>query len=88
MATPIPQNRAAVTLAEILAATGGEIVASGGLGEGDEVEGVSTDTRAITAGALFVALRGETFDGHDHVARAAEAGARAVVIERDVASPR
>jgi UDP-N-acetylmuramoyl-tripeptide--D-alanyl-D-alanine ligase len=36
---------------------------------------VSTDTRAITPGALFVALQGERFDGHDHLSAARAAGA-------------
>lgn len=42
---------------------------------------VSTDTRQLGDGALFVALRGENFDGHDFLARAAEAGARAAVVD-------
>src|SRR3972149_1155354 len=36
---------------------------------------VSTDSRAIEAGALFVALRGERFDGHEFIARAKARGA-------------
>lgn len=43
--------------------------------------GVSTDTRTITRGDLFVALRGERFDGHDFLAQAAAAGAAAVVVD-------
>jgi UDP-N-acetylmuramoyl-tripeptide--D-alanyl-D-alanine ligase len=43
---------------------------------------VSTDTRTLPAGALFVALRGERFDAHDHLAAAAEAGAAAAVVSR------
>lgn len=45
---------------------------------------VSTDTRTIAPGALFVALRGERFDGHDYVAAAREAGAAAALVERPV----
>jgi UDP-N-acetylmuramoyl-tripeptide--D-alanyl-D-alanine ligase len=41
---------------------------------------VSTDTRTIEKGALFVALKGERFDGHDHLAMAAEAGATGAVV--------
>jgi UDP-N-acetylmuramoyl-tripeptide--D-alanyl-D-alanine ligase len=44
--------------------------------------GISTDSRAIEPGALFVALVGERFDGHDHLAAAAAAGARAAVVRR------
>jgi UDP-N-acetylmuramoyl-tripeptide--D-alanyl-D-alanine ligase len=43
---------------------------------------VSTDTRALTAGALFVALRGEHFDAHEFVGAARERGAVAAVVER------
>ena len=43
---------------------------------------VSTDTRKIGAGTLFVALSGERFDAHDFLAQAAEAGAAAAVVSR------
>ena len=43
---------------------------------------VSTDTRTLTAGALFVALRGEHFDAHEFVGAARERGAVAAVVER------
>lgn len=45
--------------------------------------GVTTDSRAETAGSLFVALRGERFDAHDYVADAVQGGASGVVVERD-----
>jgi UDP-N-acetylmuramoyl-tripeptide--D-alanyl-D-alanine ligase len=43
---------------------------------------VSTDTRSLTAGALFVALRGEHFDAHEFVGAARARGAVAAVVER------
>lgn len=43
---------------------------------------VSTDTRAIKPGDLFVALKGERYDGHAFLAQAVAAGAAAVLIER------
>jgi len=43
---------------------------------------VSTDSRTATAGALFVALRGETFDAHDFLPQVAANGAAAVIAER------
>ena len=43
--------------------------------------GVSTDTRTLEPGELFVALRGPRFDGHDFVAGAAERGAAGAVVE-------
>jgi len=47
-----------------------------------DVHGVSTDTRSLMAGNLFVALKGERFDGHDHLAAALSAGAVAAVVSR------
>ncbi len=47
--------------------------------------GVTTDSRRVRAGELFVALRGERFDGHDHVLSAARAGASGALVERYVA---
>lgn len=43
-------------------------------------ESISTDTRQLRPGDLFVALRGESFDAHDFLPRAVEAGAAALVI--------
>ena len=44
-----------------------------------EITSVSTDTRTLEPGALFVALDGEHFQGSDFVAEARQAGAAAVV---------
>ena len=53
------------------------------LGDGAAVvREVCTDTRALRAGSLFVALRGERFDANDFVAQAFAAGASAVMCER------
>jgi len=46
---------------------------------------VSTDSRTIEPGALFVALRGERFDGHDHAAQAVARGAVALLVDRALA---
>jgi UDP-N-acetylmuramoyl-tripeptide--D-alanyl-D-alanine ligase len=45
-------------------------------------EGVSTDSRTVPAGALFVALRGETFDAHDFLDQVLAANVAAVVVEK------
>jgi UDP-N-acetylmuramoyl-tripeptide--D-alanyl-D-alanine ligase len=50
--------------------------------EPDTFTGISTDSRAILPGALFVALVGERFDGHDHLTGAAVAGAKGAVVRR------
>lgn len=49
-----------------------------------KVNGVSTDTRSIEAGDLFVALSGEQFDGNKFVTQAAEKGAVAAVVSKSV----
>ena len=43
--------------------------------------GVSTDTRTLGAGELFIALRGERFDGHEYVVQALAQGAAAALVE-------
>ncbi|NJR72081.1 MAG: hypothetical protein HC782_03080 [Gammaproteobacteria bacterium] len=47
-------------------------------------EGVSTDSRRIDSGQLFVALCGEHFDGHEYVAAAASRGAVAAIVAHKV----
>ncbi|MCS7089339.1 MAG: UDP-N-acetylmuramoyl-tripeptide--D-alanyl-D-alanine ligase [Verrucomicrobiota bacterium] len=65
-------------VASVVAATGARLMA----GTPDLVlEGVSTDSRHVWPGALFVALRGPRYDGHDFVTSAVAAGARAVLVE-------
>jgi UDP-N-acetylmuramoyl-tripeptide--D-alanyl-D-alanine ligase len=68
---------AAYTAARIAAAVGGRVVR----GEAARrIAGVSTDSRALRPGNLFVAIKGDRFDGHDYVVQAARAGAGAVLV--------
>lgn len=53
------------------------------IGPDREFDAVSTDSRKIGAGELFIALRGENFDGYEFVAGAFEAGAVAVMVNAD-----
>lgn len=48
---------------------------------------VSIDTRTLQPGALYVALRGENFDGHRFVAQAVAAGAAGILISDSVSVP-
>lgn len=48
------------------------------------VAGISTDSRTINKGEIFVALAGEKFDGHSHVGEALKKGALAVVVQKPV----
>ena len=47
-----------------------------------ELSGVTTDSRAVKPGQVFVALAGENFDGHDFIDSAVEKGASAIVVSR------
>jgi UDP-N-acetylmuramoyl-tripeptide--D-alanyl-D-alanine ligase len=48
------------------------------------VSAVSTDTRTIEDGAVYLALKGPNFNGHDFVAQAQQAGASAVIASESV----
>ncbi len=64
-----------------------EIVGDTAVGEEQLLSGVSTDTRSIRPGQLFVPLRGERFDGHDYIITASEAGAAAALWDAAVPQP-
>lgn len=55
-------------------------------GDDQVVSTIGIDTRRLPPGAVYVALRGETFDGHDFCAEAEARGARALLVERRVES--
>lgn len=73
------------TLAEIAAATGGDLLEAAT--PETPVRGVSTDSRSVGRGQLFVALKGERFDGHDFVEAARQKGAAAALVAHPVPSP-
>lgn len=50
------------------------------------VDSVSIDSRTVQPGGLFVAIKGDRFDGHRYIAQAAAKGARAVIVSRRVAA--
>jgi UDP-N-acetylmuramoyl-tripeptide--D-alanyl-D-alanine ligase len=61
----------------IVTATGAQVLGRPPFGS---FTSVSTDTRTIEPGALFIALRGESFDGHDYLSAAEEGGAMAAIV--------
>src|ERR1700692_4794186 len=67
------------TLLDAAGAVGGQLV-----GEDHPYGAVSTDSRTLAPGALFVALRGPNFDGREFVAAAATRGAIGAIVERAV----
>ena len=68
-----------MTWDEVTAVTGA-VLHSGQLRGSDAVPRITTDTRKIAAGDLFVALRGEHFDGANFAAEALQKGAAAVLV--------
>ncbi len=66
-----------LTLSEAAEATGGRVI---GAATRAPITAISTDSRTLTRDAWFVALRGDRFDGHDHVRGAIERGAAGVIV--------
>lgn len=66
-----------VTLSQLAQITHGELV-----GEDITIAAVSTDTRTIESGSLFVALVGERFDAHNFCQQAVESGAGALLVQK------
>ena len=67
------------TLEEVLEATGGQCAQQAA--SAITFTKVSTDTRTLTEDSLFVALKGDTFDGHNFLATAKEKGALGAIVE-------
>ena len=68
-------------LSEVARAVGGDL-----RGRDAGFEAVCADSRVLKNGDLFVALKGERFDGHDFVSHAARAGAAAALVQRERAA--
>jgi UDP-N-acetylmuramoyl-tripeptide--D-alanyl-D-alanine ligase len=67
-----------LTAATVAAAAGGDLVA----GDPDRVlDGFSIDSRTLAASDLFLAIRGERFDGHQFIRAAFERGAAGVIVD-------
>ena len=75
-----------LSLARIAQAVNGRLVLHDGQDDGMAVDALVTDTRRLdadtAASAMFVAIKGENFDGNDYVAQAASRGARAALVSR------
>ncbi|MEZ5185889.1 MAG: UDP-N-acetylmuramoyl-tripeptide--D-alanyl-D-alanine ligase [Candidatus Nanopelagicales bacterium] len=72
-----------MTVQEVAEAVGGVLAADADV----RIESVVTDSRETAPGALFIAVVGETHDGHDHVPSALAAGCAAALVSRPVAGP-
>jgi UDP-N-acetylmuramoyl-tripeptide--D-alanyl-D-alanine ligase len=71
-------------LSDVLAACEGRLEGDAQCGE---LRGVSTDTRTLRQGDLFVALSGPNHDGNEFASRAVQAGAGALVLREGLAPP-
>jgi UDP-N-acetylmuramoyl-tripeptide--D-alanyl-D-alanine ligase len=80
VATPIPANRARFTIEEIVRATRGTIARKGS--EAREPVGIVSDSRAVATGSVFLAIKGESHDGHAFVSAAAKREPAVIVVER------
>lgn len=65
---------------DILNATRGKLLSGSNT---QSVNGISTDSREINRNCLFIALKGEQFDGHDYLYQAFEKGAAAALVQKD-----
>lgn len=68
------------TVDEIVSATGGTV-----RGKPGDVFGISIDSRTVAPGDLFIAIKGDQFDGHAFVDAALDAGAAAALVSADQA---
>lgn len=66
-----------LSLTEIAQATNGQLI-----GDDVTVNAISTDSRALNSGDVFLALKGPNFDGHKFVAQASELGCSAVIVQQ------
>lgn len=72
-----------LTVDEIVKATGGKLLQK----QDSFAYGVSTDSRTIQKGDLFIPLKGENFDGHDYISQVAEKGAACAIVSHEPQEP-
>jgi len=70
-----------LTIKNILSATKGRLLAGDGA---LSINNVSIDSRTIRVGALFIAIKGHNFDGHDFIDEAVQQGAKAVIVSKSI----
>ncbi|MCU7938684.1 MAG: UDP-N-acetylmuramoyl-tripeptide--D-alanyl-D-alanine ligase [gamma proteobacterium symbiont of Bathyaustriella thionipta] len=72
-----PVDKKTLTLSQVASVLGAELV-----GEDCSFSQVSINTRTVSEGDLFVAIKGENFDAHEYLEQAEEKGACAVIVEK------
>ena len=79
---PKEPNMFSWTLEQLCESTDGDII--GPISERVEFTSISTDTRTLEPGALYIAIKGEQFDGHAFIDEAIKQGAVAALVSEDV----
>jgi UDP-N-acetylmuramoyl-tripeptide--D-alanyl-D-alanine ligase len=77
-----------LSIADVLAATGGRLVPGPEGASGPGLDSVVVDSRLARKGCLFVALAGERTDGHEYLSAAVEAGAACLLVSEAQAARR
>lgn len=70
------------SIADLVFATNGEIVSS--LAMTANFSSISTDSRSLQKGALYIAIKGKNFDGHQFIEQALQKGAAVVLVSEDI----
>jgi UDP-N-acetylmuramoyl-tripeptide--D-alanyl-D-alanine ligase len=73
-------NEPMFTIDQVIKAVGGVLIAGSA---NNNICGVATDSRQVGKGNIFIALRGENFDGHNFVQKAVEKGAASIIISNE-----
>src|SRR5664280_2451895 len=68
------------SIEQVIKAVGGVLIAGAAQ---NNVCGISTDSRQVKKGNIFIALQGENFDGHDFMCKAVEKGVASVIISNE-----
>lgn len=76
---------ASFTLAELAKAISATVTSSMAVAETDKIESrnINTDSRSLVSGDVFLALRGDNFDGHNYLTQAHANGAVAAIVDKD-----
>ncbi|TET93280.1 MAG: hypothetical protein E3J28_04570, partial [Desulfobacteraceae bacterium] len=73
-----------IAVKEVASAINGRLIS----GSPDEfIKGLSTDSRRMVPGHIFLAIKGERYDGHNFLTEAINAGAAGVIVESDTTIP-
>lgn len=73
-----------LSIGEIVSACGGVPV---NIGDNTVISGVCIDSRKVVRGDMFIAIKGESLDGHDYIDKAVEGGAALAIVHKPLGKP-